>query len=98
MFQLLEARAGAEWPPEVGAGARVETHQPHTVGRQPGAIAGGAERFGRRGDDPEDGSVMQREAIGGCRRLLRDGFNGAVVGLYPLEHFAAGDDSLWRPA
>ena len=46
--------ASAQRTPQLGAGTRVEAHQPDAIRREPAAVARAAERLCRRRDDPED--------------------------------------------
>src|SRR5262245_28664641 len=63
--ELLGCRARSQRTPQVRAVRGVQAQVPETVGGEAAAIAGVAERFGRRGNDAERQSIGERVAIGG---------------------------------
>ncbi len=84
--QLLARGAAAQRPTKVDAARRVEAQVPQAVGRQPATIAAAAERVGGRGDDAEQRTVWQREAVGWRRRVLDDRLDGAVPSRERVQH------------
>src|SRR5688572_13532673 len=94
---IVRRRAGAERPPQVGSGARVEAHQPDAVGGQPAAVAIPAEGLRGRRDDPEGRAVRQGEAVGGCGAAAAERLHGAVAGFDDLQHFRLRDDRVAPP-
>ena len=61
--ELLGGRTATQGTPQIGAVRAVETQVSQPIRCQPAAIAGVAERLGRRRDDAEDRAVRQAEAI-----------------------------------
>ena len=98
--QLVVARAVAQRGSQVQSGLGVETEEEVAVGGQPGAVAGAAERLGRRGDDAEDGAVGQPEPLRGGRNWSgsRARARRVLVRRHAFQDLRAGDHLVHLPA